>query len=512
MARFRRTIQDMTSDIRRNYGHDPSNGVFGGYLSLNTGFINALTQIPLDDVAEEFFDTLQGNSEITTVTFVFVEYHGTAYERLGHTLGTLTELSQLRFTLMNGKAAVAWAASMLTHIRHVEKVFWNVLEFPSTPADDSSSLADAAFSSLAAAVDGNESITETTLTFSERPNLAAGVCQSMKGLLGLTSFALCGCSTLITGEEAVSMSEVLHVKSLRRLDAIEVMFADVEASLTFGNAIAQSALTSLYICLPYTLTEEMIPLDVPTALTGSRLRELQLKNVTFLDYHLAMAFCKALAGCQLRSLVLDRLKLHADAINAFGRSVCRPCLERLEVVNSLNALCDAIGKSLSGAPNLQVLQIRAWLHSFYEDTVVSLLGGCCSCPSLVELSLGDITSWTAALDEAAAECIRHCRKLVKITVSGTVWKSPAFLRACQAHQVIEEIRFPVKCPELRAALALVTTKNKETRVYRSHFEKLAGDGHGRAAFSRVLAKVNNKPHLTFLALTLNKHLVSGGQN
>ena len=120
--------------------------------------------------------------------------------------------------------------------------------------------------------------------------------------------------------------------------------------------------------------------------------------------------------------------------------------------------------------------------------------------------------WTVLIDEAAAECMKHCGKLVKIGFNDS-WciTGLAFLAACQAHRVVEEIMLPCSRMHLRAALDLVTAKNKDTREYRGRFESLAGDRHVRAAFSRVLEKVNDKPHIIFLALTSMKHLLSGQQ-
>ena len=503
-------------------------------LDIDSHFVDALTLFYEDEVAEEFFIALQGNSKVSDldVEFVSCEKNGVVYERLGRTLGTMSKLSCLHFCFLDEdvNAACARAAFMLAHARQVKHVEWDFYS-PVTPADDSTLDADTALSSLAEAFEGNHSIESTTLrlTASPRTDLTAGICQSMKGLLGLREITLIGSWQYpffaeITGEDAITMSEVFQIKSLRRLVVFDGSFADVEASLTFSQAIARSALAELRIqfrkpdegMAAWTANErreDRIPLDVARALTGSHLRRLELTNVTFLDYGLAMAFCRALAGSQIRSLELDGLEVHEDAITALGKSICRPCLEHLDVSNSVEPISGAIGASLNSAPNLQVLRIRTLItQNFSEISVVRVLGGCTHCPDLVDLRLDSIGSWNVVKDAAAAECIRHCGKLVKIDfgyeyrIRGNY--CPAFLAACQAHRVVEKIIPHSRCLLLRAALDLVTAKNKDTRVHRIRFEKLAMDGLGRAAFSRVLARLNNKPHLIFLALTSNKPLFS----
>ena len=466
----------------------------------------------MTEVAEEFFEALQGNPDILAVGIAVFDDGGggVIYERLGRVFGNLSNLSCIGIALGGGKAAIALAASMLAHIRQVEHVVW-LCDGQNVPADDSSSDTDTdtACSLLAAVFDGNGSITSTSLQFKLRPDLAAGICQSMKGLVSLTEIALdCSLDSPVTVDEAVAIGELVHsqVKSLRSLAVHNVHFADAEASLAFTQAISQSALTKLSI--RGLLFSGEIPLDVTRALTGSHLRELVLDDAAFTDDDLARSFCRALAGFQLRVVKLFRLQMHADSIHAFARSICRPCLEHLHVHRTRGPIADTIATCLQGAPNLQVLQIERMAN----DSMVHALRGCSHCPNLVELSLTDFGAWTVNMDEPAAECIRRCGRIVEVdfgsvrSARGNVWPSPAFLTACQAHRVVEEIRHPSACPELRAALALVTAKNKETRVHRSRFESLAGDSHrGRAIVGRALEKVKDKPHLIFLALTSNSN-------
>ena len=332
----------------------------------------------------------------------------------------------------------------------------------------------------------------------------------MKGLLGLKSINLTGSShAAITGEDTVSMSELLQVKSLRHLCLERISFADDESSLTFSQAIAQSTLDRISV---YGRTEEgSIPIDVTRTLNGSNLRRLELSNVTFLEYDWARALCRALAGSQVFSLEIFELAMHPDTIIALGKSICRPCLKHLDVRSSSDIMIDSIGKSLHCAPNLQVLRIDAYCPELSENTVVQVFGGCNHCPDLEELKLEASGIWTVAMDQAAADCTSKCSKLVTIDLGnlfdrGSVWTCPAFLAACQAHRVVEAIVPPFECRRLAAALALLTVKNKETRLHRSRFVSLAGDRHARVVFSRGLQKVNNKPHLIFVALTSNKHL------
>ena len=511
-ARALRNVQAMVNDIR--FGRTD--------IEFDARFIDALTQFYQDDVAEEFFETLHGSSEISgvVVEIFSCDTNEDVYARLGRALGTLPALLSLKICLLDGKpAAVALAASMLTHIQQIKIADWYFPQDSVAPAEVISSDADAAFSSLSAAFDGNTSIKYSTLRSNARTDLAAGVCQSMKGLLGLTDTTLSGTFThdyAVTVEEAISMSELFQAKSLRYLAVNDVSFADIEASLTFSLAIAESSLDALVIQLPRIKRgqEELIPLDLTRALTGSHLRDLVLYDVAFLEYDLAMAFCRALSASQLHTMELHGLQMHADAIYAFGRAICRPGLVHLEVEHVSDSIIDAIGTSLKGAPNLNALQIRtfSWDSPLSESSVVNVLDGCTHCPDLAVLGLGGMESWTVPMDQAAGKCIRHCGKLRTIDIGdldllrGNFCPSPAFLAACQAHRVVETIIPPSGCPMLRAALALVTAKNKETREYRSYFDSLAGDHHGRAAFSRAVAKVNDKPHLLFLALTTNKHL------
>ena len=513
MASARSTIRTITNKIRCETMD----------IEFEARFIVALEQLYGSDLVEEFFETLQGNSEISSVTVeVFsCDTNDFVYERLGRALGTILTLSCLKISLLDGKTAIERAASILTHIRQVRDIEWIVPQGHAAHADDSSSATDTAFSSLAAALDGNKSIKRATLHCKSRTDLVAGVCRSMTGLLCLTDITLYGSvDATVTLEDAISMSEVFQVKSLRSLDVNHVSFADTEAASIFSQAIAQSALAKLSICLPkmnHGVDHTWIPLFITRVLTSSHLRRLQFSRVIFLEYDLAVAFCRALAGSQVPFVRLFTVQLHADAINFFGRSICSPFLKTLAVENLSDTILDSIGTSLNSAPNLQVLQIRLCMPTtlMSENTAVRVLHGCTHCPNIVELRLGGTKVWTALMDEAAAECTRHCGKLVTIKLGDSYDTkrsfnaSPAFLAACQAHRVVEEIGPPTGCPQLRAALALVTAKNKETRVYRSRFESLAGDRHGRAVFSRVVDKVKDKPHLIFLALTSNKHIFSG---
>ena len=379
----------------------------------------------------------------------------------------------------------------------------------------------AIINTLTAAFDGNTSIKSATLQLdvSYETAAVAGICQSMKGLLGLTNITLdFDRDAPIGHEDAVSMSKVFQVNSLRCLTMEQMVFADDEASLTFSQAIAQSTLTELKVSVSLRIDhrghEEWKQLDMTGALTGSRLQVLDLVHATLLDLEEAKAFCRALAGSQLRVLKLTGIQLHADFKSALGKSMCRPCLEHLEVYSSSDTISESIATNLNSAAKLQVLKISIQ-SPFTSDVVAAhVLGGCSKhCPDLLELNFFGIRYWTVALDKAAAECTRTCSKLVKIGLQclpfGDIDTSPAFLAACQVHRVVEEITPPTDCPQLRTALDLVTTRNKETRIHRSRFESLAADRHGRAAFCRDVAQVNNKPHLIFLALTSNKHLFSG---
>jgi hypothetical protein len=483
--------------------------------------MEALVALRGETIVHELFELLRG---CTHLYDAFMEpvalMAGDAQDllvcdKLGRVIGSLPNLKELRIKLTEGDNVAQAMALIVQHIRQVKTLHCKTVD--RNTALSISQIEE--FKILRAALAENYTIEHVAIRFDTQADWFAHLCEAFSVLPSLTDACL---DTFMSGElntsHVASIMTLINSKSLRNLDWTFPTFSSMEAATLMSRGIARSRLNFVNIqnqvldLYGQDHIQRTYTLDVTAVLRSTCLRRLALSGVAeFSEITPARRLCQVLATTNLEELTLHELDLREGAAKDLGAAVCRPSMICLKInVNSPDCVFAELAMHLRNCPKLQVL--RLYNKTASESTVLDILNGCSHCSGLLELKLPDLDEWTGNLDSATAQCLKLCRKLLKINIpvwNHGLWHCAELLSASGMHPTIEEVALTPEInwsPLLVSQLKRATSRNSETRRYRERFERLAGQTFGRAALSSALHSVRDKHDLVFLALTTNRYM------
>jgi hypothetical protein len=334
--------------------------------------------------------------------------------------------------------------------------------------------------------------------------------------------------TDITGAHVASLAPYISASSCKTFTLHELSFDNATTAWQFGRAIGMSTATCLMVFgLPVRRTDIRPECICGALQSSSALQILRLRRIDILPFDLSMSFCAALSTLSLHELELDEVHVHDDAIDPLCRAVCRPSLTKLQIRGSSRYL-NGTSASLKNCQELLVCRFECidFNNHGNEDLLLNALAGFCACPRLVEISLPSGDYYSNQVDEALAKCLTKCPRLLRVFLHLPRFSSDDngidlptgqhVIAACRKHLFIEEIsllesngdsnRSRSTYLEVSGQIRACTDRNNRHKLYQGRFDSMAMDP---SLLAKVLSRVSETPHLTYLALSTYKNLFVG---